>query len=87
LGVDHWKFLHAPWPQIIPAKYHRTELNMVNDIDHIKETVPQRLGYIPVFFFLSLVFGTKYYPGPHRNVEKGLLILYHDEEFLNRQDG
>ena len=49
LGVDHWKFLHAPWPQIIPAKYHRTALKMVNDIDHIKETVLQRLSYIPVF--------------------------------------
>ena len=72
INDHHWKFLHAPWPQIIPEKYHRIDLKMVNDIDHIKETVLQRLSYIPVFFFLSVVFGTKYYPGPHGNVEKGL---------------
>ncbi|KAI7817162.1 hypothetical protein BC939DRAFT_388304, partial [Gamsiella multidivaricata] len=31
---------------------------------------------IPVFFFLTVLFGTKCYTGPYRNVEKGILILY-----------
>ncbi|KAI7873436.1 hypothetical protein K492DRAFT_111394, partial [Lichtheimia hyalospora FSU 10163] len=33
--------------------------------------------YIPVFFFLVVVFGCDNYPGPYRHVDKGLLILYH----------
>ncbi|KAI8328845.1 hypothetical protein BC941DRAFT_488235, partial [Chlamydoabsidia padenii] len=37
----------------------------------------QRLGVIPVFFFLVVLFGTQDYSGPYRNVEKGLLLLYH----------
>ncbi|KAI8328340.1 hypothetical protein BC941DRAFT_326621, partial [Chlamydoabsidia padenii] len=32
---------------------------------------------IPVFFFLVVLFGAHDYSGPYRNVEKGLLLLYH----------
>ncbi|KAI7822365.1 hypothetical protein BC939DRAFT_385445, partial [Gamsiella multidivaricata] len=32
--------------------------------------------YIPVFFLLTQSFGTHDYGSPHRNVEKGLLLLY-----------
>ena len=73
---QQWKFLYKEWPQIKPSKYHRSDTKPVNKISHIKDIVLQRLGIIPVFFFLVVVFATQDYPGPYRNVEKGLLILY-----------
>ncbi|KAI9485399.1 MAG: hypothetical protein EXX96DRAFT_462104, partial [Benjaminiella poitrasii] len=45
-------------------------------IGMVKEKLAQTLGYIPVFFFLVLLFGTRDYSGPYSNVEKGLLLLY-----------
>ena len=30
-----------------------------------------------MFFFLIVLYPFKHHPGPYRNVEKGLLILYH----------
>lgn len=73
---QQWKFLYKEWPQIKPSKYHRSDTKSINNIDHVKEIVLQRLGVIPVFFFLTVVFATQDYPGPYRNIEKGLLILY-----------
>ena len=73
---QQWKFLYKEWPQIKPSKYHRSDTKPVNRISYIKDIVLQRLGIIPVFFFLVVVFPTQDYPGPYRNVEKGLLILY-----------
>ncbi|KAF9017114.1 hypothetical protein BGZ52_005333 [Haplosporangium bisporale] len=43
----------------------------------IKETLVKRLGAIPVFFFLVVLWAHGQYPGPYREVEKGLLLLYH----------
>ncbi|KAF9898890.1 hypothetical protein EC991_010150, partial [Linnemannia zychae] len=37
----------------------------------------KRLGPIPVFFFLVVVWSGVRYPGPYRELDKGLLILYH----------
>ena len=73
---DQWSFLYQSWPEVSKTKFHRTETKSVNDIQHVKDTVLQRLGYIPVFFFLTILFITQDYPGPYRNSEKGLLILY-----------
>ncbi|KAG0999967.1 hypothetical protein G6F27_013786 [Rhizopus arrhizus] len=42
-----------------------------------KEKVLQSLGFIPVFFFLVVLFGVQDYSGPYNNVEKGILLLYH----------
>ena len=73
---DQWAFLFEQWPQIPKSKFHQTEMKTVNDIEHVKDTVLQRLGYIPVFFFLTVLFAIQDYPGPYCNCEKGLLILY-----------
>jgi len=73
---DQWTFLFEPWPQIHKSKFHRTEIKVVDDIEHVKETVLHRLGYIVVFFFLTVLFAVQDYPGPYRNCEKGLLLLY-----------
>ncbi|KAF9993319.1 hypothetical protein BGZ80_010560 [Entomortierella chlamydospora] len=71
-----WRFLHQDWPVVKRAKYHRTEVKSVENIRKVKDFVQRRLGVIPVFFFLVVIFGVRSYPGPYRNVEKGLLILY-----------
>src|ERR1700730_4331219 len=73
---DQWAFLFEQWPQIPKSKFHQTEMKTVNDIEHVKDTVLQQLGYIPVFFFLTVLFAIQDYPGPYHNCEKGLLILY-----------
>ncbi|KAG0167471.1 hypothetical protein DFQ28_000693 [Apophysomyces sp. BC1034] len=71
-----WGFLQSNWPSITQVKRHRTETKDVHDISHVKEILVRRLGYIAVFFFLVVLFGTRDYSGPYHNVEKGLLILY-----------
>ncbi|KAG0162326.1 hypothetical protein DFQ28_001496 [Apophysomyces sp. BC1034] len=72
-----WTFVDAEWPTITQSKYHRTSLKDIPSIGMVKEKVLQRLGVLPVFFFLVVLFGTQDYSGPYRNVEKGLLLLYH----------
>ncbi|KAF9090091.1 hypothetical protein BGX29_011681 [Mortierella sp. GBA35] len=52
------------------------EIAAVNDIDSIKTFVLNRLGVIPVFFFLTVIFGTRAYSCPYRNAEKGVMLLY-----------
>ncbi|KAF9137683.1 hypothetical protein BG015_002641 [Linnemannia schmuckeri] len=76
LVQNYWKFLHTNWPIIDRVKHHRTEIAAVNDIDSIKTFVLNRLGAIPVFFFLTVIFGTRAYSCPYRNVEKGVMLLY-----------
>ncbi|KAF8922829.1 hypothetical protein BGZ58_003730 [Dissophora ornata] len=72
-----WAFLRKDWPVVKHTRFHRTEIKEVHDMRKVKDFVLQRLGTIPVFFFLAVVFGKRgAYPGPYRNVEKGLLILY-----------
>ena len=73
----HWKFLYSDWPIIERTKYHRSEVKNVKEIFHVKTVILNRLGVIPVFFFLIVLFGNRDYVGPCRNIEKGLLILYH----------
>lgn len=72
----HWKFLDGDWVVLIPRKYHRSMYKSVREIAHIKDMLFKRLGAIPVFFFLNVLFGDHYYPSPYRNVEKGLLLIY-----------
>lgn len=67
---NHWKFLYTDWPIIDRVKYHRTEIAAVNDIDSIKTFVLNCLEFIPVFFFLTAIFGTRAFSCPYRNVEK-----------------
>ncbi|KAI7816424.1 hypothetical protein BC939DRAFT_508309 [Gamsiella multidivaricata] len=72
----HWGSLHEGWPAVDKAKFHRTEMKNVSDIETVKSALLDRLGYIPGFFFLTQIFGTHDYGSPYRNVEKGLLLLY-----------
>jgi len=74
---NYWTFLHNDWPVVEKEKHHRSEIKEVNEIEIIRNYVLEHLGYIPVYFFLSVLFSNKDYPGPYRGIEKGLLILYH----------
>ena len=73
----HWQFLNADWPIIIESKYHCTEVKSIQSIEYVKDIVFQKIGVIPVFSFLLQLFSIHDYSGPYRNVEKGLLLLYH----------
>lgn len=77
LMKKHWGFLYSDWPKIERTKCHRSEGKNVKEIYHVKHVILNRLGIIPMFFFLTVLFGNRDYIGPYRNVEKGLLILYH----------
>jgi DDE superfamily endonuclease len=77
LLAKHWDFLDEGWPSMIPSKKHCTNLKEVGFITQVKETLYKRLGAIPVYFFLIMIWPNSQYPGPYRAVEKGLAILYH----------
>ncbi|KAF9367491.1 hypothetical protein BGX21_007336, partial [Mortierella sp. AD011] len=55
-----WRFLHQDWPVVSQSRFHRTEIKKVENIKKVKDLVHHRLGY----------------PGPYRNIEKGVLVLY-----------
>ena len=74
---NHWGFLDEGWPTVEQQHNHRTAVKPVEHIKLVKETLVKRLGPIPVFFFLVTLWPYAKYPGPYREVEKGLLILYH----------
>ena len=73
---NKWGFFYDTWPEFKPTKYHRKEIEDIKDIEHVKKVVLDGLGYTPVFFFLTVLFPFKHHPGPRRNVEKGLLLIY-----------
>lgn len=65
------------WPTRELPNNHRTGIKIVGHIKDVKETLVKRLGPLPVFFFLVVIWSGTLYPGPYRDVEKGLLVLYH----------
>ncbi|GAA5815764.1 hypothetical protein MFLAVUS_009279 [Mucor flavus] len=76
LTNEYWKFLNYGWPVINQKKYHTKRPIPINKIKEIKKVLFEKLGIIPVYFFLVILFGDGDYRGPYNNVEKGLLILY-----------
>jgi hypothetical protein len=77
LIVNKWYFLNMNWNIITNRYNHRSKLLKVNNIRNIKDVLLNQLGYIPVFYFLNVLFGTIEYPGPYPEIEKGLILLYH----------
>jgi DDE superfamily endonuclease len=74
---DEWTFLDAEWPMQEPSNNHRTALKGVAHMKTVKDILTRRLGAIPVFYFLVVIWSRKQYSGPYSEVDKGLLILYH----------
>ncbi len=77
LLAEHWDFLDKGWPSIPPSKNHRTVSKEVGFITQVKDTLYKRLGAIPVYFFLTMIWPKTKYPGPYKAIDKGLLVLYH----------
>lgn len=74
---EKWEFINHDWP-VINYKYkHRTELKHINEIENIKKLIIEKLGYTSVFFFLTILYSNKEYPGAYFEIEKGLFLLYH----------
>jgi hypothetical protein len=74
---DKWMFLDEEWPTQEYPKNHRTALKSIPYMSTVKDMLMARLGAIPVFFFLVVIWSCNKYPGPYRQVDKGLLVLYH----------
>lgn len=79
LICNEWGFLNENWKLILNKYNHRSELKEIKNgnIKIAKNVLLETLGYIPVFYFLNVLYGTKEYAGPYKEIEKGLLILYH----------
>lgn len=71
-----WKFFNKDWPLIRQSKYHRTELKEVHFIEDVKKDIFDKLGYTGPFAFLVDYYCRKDRPGPYRNIEKALLLIY-----------
>ena len=52
------------------------DFKKVEIIDIIKKKLEKKLGVFQVYVFLTQILHKLYLPGPHRHVEKGLLLLY-----------
>ena len=75
---EEWKFLDQPWPMCPKTKkYHRSEMKPINHLQKMKEVLMRRLGPIPVFFFLTVIWTKFYFPGPYKAVDKGIAFLYY----------
>lgn len=73
-----WAFLDEPWPMCPKIKtFHRSELKEISRVQDMKNMLQRRLGYIPVFFFLSTIWSKHYFPGPFNAIEKGIAFLYY----------
>jgi hypothetical protein len=86
LTNDYWKFLNYGWPEIEQKKYHTKKIISIKKIKEIKKILLEKLGIIPVYFFLVILFGDRDYRGPYNNIEKGLLILYFIVENISIED-
>jgi hypothetical protein len=78
LLVEEWEFLDKPWP-LCPKtkKYHRTEMKPIKDVHLMKQLLMHRLGAIPVFYFLTVIWSKFYFPGPYHAVDKGIAFLFY----------
>lgn len=78
LIVNKWYFLEYEWPILTPRFNHRSEMKPTKvNLRTIKDILLRQLGYIPVFYFLAVLYGAGEYPGPYYEIDKGLILLYH----------
>lgn len=71
LVSEKWAFMQSDWP-INPQNYfHTCELKRIKNIDIVKQILNSKIGVIPVFYFLTVLYTSKGYIGPYPEVEKG----------------
>lgn len=49
----------------------------ISSIQGIKSSILYKLDYLPVYFFLNILFDNYSYSGQYRNIDKGIMLLYH----------
>jgi hypothetical protein len=77
LILNKWLFLDNEWPLVSNIFNHRSELKPTKvNLRTIKDILLNQLGYIPVFYFLTILYSSKEYPGPYFEIDKGILLLY-----------
>lgn len=74
--LDKWSFLGQDWKKIQNIYKHRSEIKNVKNIREIKNELQMKLGHIAVFFFITVLYTNREYPGPYLEVEKALLLLF-----------
>lgn len=72
-----WKFLLNDYKPITRKHFHRTEIQEIFDIDNIKKIILEKIGPVAVFIFLTDFCNKFDIPGPYRNIDKALIVLYH----------
>src|SRR5215216_3281326 len=85
LIINKWYFYDQPWTSLTKKYNHRTVLKEIKEIRFIKDVLKDHLGYLPVFYFLNVLYGTIEYPGPHLEIDKALILLYHMVSGLSGQ--
>ena len=82
----HWNWIYEDWKTIEKKFDHRTKMKTIENIDVVKQKLSEKLGYIPVFYFLNIWKEPKDQPGPYNNLESLLLLLYQMVEgIVNRK--
>lgn len=84
LEVEFKKLYERYWSNILKKnyeeiknkRYHRTVIIDIPNIQKIKNTLIEKIGYIPIYVFLTSFCNNYYFPGPHKNIDKLLLVLY-----------
>lgn len=71
-----WYFLNNEYKND-HYNYHRTELQEIKHIDKIKIEIEEKLGVLATFVFITDFCSKFKLPGPYRNIDKALIILYH----------
>jgi hypothetical protein len=75
LVKNHWQFLENPWPTLQSQYSHRSINKEIKDMKHIKQVLLEKLGVVPVFYFLTNI-STVDLAYPYNNIEKRLILLY-----------
>lgn len=78
-----WSIINTEWNKnkqfisnnIINLSYGDTKT--ISSIDAYKKYLENKLGYIPVYFFLNHIFGNYVYSGNYKSIDKGIVLLYH----------
>jgi hypothetical protein len=71
-----WYFLNNLY-NLEKRGYHRTELKEINHIDIIKKEIENKIGVLATFVFITDFCSKFKLPGPYRDVDKALIVLYH----------
>lgn len=81
---DKWSIINNNWDDIIKevlnnpnTSKNNKKIKTISSIQGIKDIILNKLGYIPVYFFLNILFGNYNYSGDYNNIEKGIILLYH----------